>query len=42
VPEQVFITHGEPQAADTLRLRIKEQLGWRACVPAYKDCFELS
>jgi metallo-beta-lactamase family protein len=41
-PEQVFITHGEPQAADTLRLRIKEQLGWRASVPEYKDSFELT
>lgn len=41
-PEQVFITHGEPQAADTLRLRIKEKLGWKATVPDYKDSFDLT
>lgn len=41
-PERVFINHGEPQAADTLRLRIQEKLGWQACVPDYKDSFELS
>lgn len=41
-PEHVFINHGEAQAADTLRLRIKEQLGWRASVPDYKDAFDLS
>jgi metallo-beta-lactamase family protein len=41
-PEHVFVNHGEPQAADTLRLRIKEQLGWDASVPDYKDTFDLS
>lgn len=41
-PEHVFVTHGEPQAADTLRLRIKEQLGWAASVPEYRDSFELA
>jgi metallo-beta-lactamase family protein len=38
----VFVNHGEPQAADTLRLRIKEQLGLTASVPDYKDTFDLS
>lgn len=32
-PEQVFIVHGEPQAADALRTRIKDELGWHAQVP---------
>ncbi|MFT3857914.1 MAG: MBL fold metallo-hydrolase [Aquabacterium sp.] len=41
-PERVFLNHGEPQAADTLRLRIHEKLGWQASVPDYKDSFELS
>jgi metallo-beta-lactamase family protein len=40
-PQQVFVNHGEPQAADTLRLRITEQLGWRASVPDYRDAVDL-
>lgn len=27
-PNRCFLNHGEPQAADTLRLRIKDELGW--------------
>lgn len=41
-PEHVFVNHGEPQAADTLRLRIGEQLGWHASVPDYKDSVDLA
>ncbi|MBI5926873.1 MAG: MBL fold metallo-hydrolase [Aquabacterium sp.] len=41
-PEHVFINHGEPQAADTLRLRIQEQLGLNASVPDYKDSVDLT
>lgn len=40
-PKQVFVTHGEPHAADTLRLRIQEQLGWSARVPDYRETFRL-
>ncbi len=40
-PRQVFVTHGEPHAADTLRLRIKEQMGWSARVPDYRETFRL-
>lgn len=36
-PRQTFITHGEPAAADALRHRIEEQLGWRCRVPEYLD-----
>lgn len=32
-PERVYVTHGEPAAADTLRARINRELGWRARVP---------
>lgn len=32
-PRQAFVVHGEPDAADTLRLRIKDQLGWPVRVP---------
>lgn len=32
-PDQVYVVHGEVGPADTLRLRIKNELGWRAVVP---------
>ena len=32
-PHQVFITHGEPAAADALRWLIEHELGWSASVP---------
>jgi metallo-beta-lactamase family protein len=28
-PKDTFVVHGEPDAADALRLRIKDELGWR-------------
>ena len=34
-PRRVFVVHGEPEAADTLRLRIKDELGWPAQVPEH-------
>jgi metallo-beta-lactamase family protein len=36
-PRTSFVTHGEPAAADALRLRIVERLGWEARVPDYRD-----
>jgi metallo-beta-lactamase family protein len=32
-PAHTFVIHGEPEAADTLRLRIQDELGWRVSVP---------
>ena len=40
-PARTFVTHGEPAAADALRRRIAETLGWRCDVPAYLDAFDL-
>ncbi len=40
-PEMTFITHGEPAAADALRRRIAEELGWACTVPDYRDQVEL-
>jgi metallo-beta-lactamase family protein len=34
-PKKTFITHGEPVAADAMRLHIEEQLHWRVTVPDY-------
>lgn len=36
-PEQTFVVHGEPDAADTLRLRIKDELRWRVRVPQHGE-----
>ena len=32
-PDQVYVVHGEPEAADALRQQIERGLGWRALVP---------
>lgn len=32
-PRMVYVTHGEPDASDTLRARIQRELGWSAHVP---------
>lgn len=40
-PERCFITHGEPVAADALRLRIEEKLKWPASVPDYGEAVTL-
>ena len=32
-PKHVFVTHGEPESADALRLRIARELGWDVSVP---------
>lgn len=40
-PRQVFVTHGEPVAADALRLAIEERHGWPCTVPEYRESREL-
>jgi len=40
-PVQIYITHGEPTAADTMRIHLEESLGWRARVPDYLETVEL-
>jgi metallo-beta-lactamase family protein len=32
-PRRVFVTHGEPSAADAMRRRLHERFGWDAVVP---------
>lgn len=32
-PRQVFVTHGEPAAADAFRRRLRDAFGWNAVVP---------
>ena len=40
-PRRVFIVHGEPDAADALRLRVQRELGWDAHVPEHLESIEL-
>ncbi|MDN0081957.1 MBL fold metallo-hydrolase [Crenobacter sp. SG2305] len=40
-PEQTFVVHGEPDAADALRKRIATELHWNVCVPDYLQHVEL-
>ena len=39
-PRQTYVVHGEPDAADALRLRIKDQLGWSVHVPEHGQTVE--
>jgi metallo-beta-lactamase family protein len=40
-PKKTFITHGEPVAADAMRLHIEEDLHWNTYVPDYLETVEL-
>ena len=40
-PQRVFVTHGEPVAADALRQAIEERHRWPCSVPEYRDTVEL-
>jgi metallo-beta-lactamase family protein len=41
-PRMTFVTHGEPAAADALRHRIEEELGWPCTVPDHGQRCELT
>jgi metallo-beta-lactamase family protein len=40
-PRMTYVTHGEPIAADALRLRIEEELGWAVRVPEHSETVKL-
>lgn len=40
-PRQVYVTHGEPDAADAMRLHLEERFGWRCEVPEYRQQVDL-
>jgi len=40
-PRQVYLTHGEPEAAQALQQAITEKFKWRAAVARYLDTVEL-
>jgi metallo-beta-lactamase family protein len=37
-PEHVYLTHGEPHALDSLRVKLKDRFGWEAEIP---DLYEI-
>ena len=40
-PQRIFVTHGEPVAADSLRQAIEERHRWPCSVPEYREVAEL-
>lgn len=40
-PKKVFLTHGEPEAASSLKFKIEEHLGWQVEIPSYQDSVEI-
>jgi metallo-beta-lactamase family protein len=40
-PRRTFVTHGEPAAADALRFRIQDELGWSVTVPEHGETVAL-
>jgi len=36
-PRRVFVTHGEPEAADAMARHIRERFGWAIEVPQYGE-----
>lgn len=40
-PKRTYITHGEPMAADALRLKIQDKLGWETHVPDHLEQVDL-
>lgn len=39
-PRRTFLTHGEPEAASSLKLKIEKHLGWTVDIPEYKQMVE--
>ncbi|WP_426414869.1 MBL fold metallo-hydrolase RNA specificity domain-containing protein [Aestuariirhabdus sp. LZHN29] len=40
-PNHTWVTHGEPSAADAMRLHIQDELGWNASVAEYRQTVSL-
>lgn len=36
-PKKVFVTHGDPEAANAMKDHIESKFGWDCCVPTYLD-----
>lgn len=40
-PDRLFLTHGEPHALDSLRVKIKDEYGWEAEIPELYEITEI-
>jgi metallo-beta-lactamase family protein len=40
-PEKIFLVHGEPHAAESLKTMIGEKFGWEVQIPEYLEKFDL-
>ena len=40
-PRRVFITHGEPEASESLAEEVRDQFGWDVHVPEYRETVQL-
>lgn len=40
-PRMTYITHGEPEASDALRVRVRRELGWNVRVPEHLEAVSL-
>ena len=40
-PRQTYVVHGEPDAADALRVRVHDELGWPVRVPQHGETVEV-
>lgn len=40
--KKVFVTHGQPEAAEALKAKIQERFGWNTVVPKYLEAFDLN
>ena len=41
-PTMTYVTHGEPDASDALRLRVQRELGWAVRVPDLRETVEIT
>ena len=41
-PKQVYLTHGEPQAAQSLQQAVDGNFRWKAAVARYLDTVEIA
>jgi metallo-beta-lactamase family protein len=41
VPQAIYLTHGEPAAADAMRLQIRQTFGWDSIVPDYRQVVDV-
>lgn len=41
-PEKTFLTHGQLESSQALKIRIEKQFGWLVVIPEYAQSFDLS